>query len=81
MKKKRVSGLFQAFGNHSIAPEGHSSMHAPQSTHADASMTATSPIVIADEGQASAHAPHATHSDSMIFGILVTSGLGLNDSI
>ena len=75
-KRKGLNGLGlgrNPIENHSMAPEGHSSMQAPQSTQADASMTATSPIVIAEEGQASAHTPHATHSDSLIVGILITS--------
>ena len=52
--------------NHSeIADEGHSSTQAPQSTHLDASITATSSQVMALWGQTSTHAPHATHSDSL----------------
>jgi hypothetical protein len=51
--------------DHSLmADEGHSSTQAPQSTHLEASMTATSSQVMALWGQTSTHAPHATHSDS-----------------
>ena len=49
-----------------IALLGHSSIHAPQSTHLDASITAISSQVIAPSGQTSTHAPHATHSDALI---------------
>jgi hypothetical protein len=57
-----------------IAPDGHSSTQAPQSTHFDASITAKSPTVIASCGHASAQASHAVHSFVLIIGISFTSG-------
>jgi hypothetical protein len=54
-----------------IAPEGHSSTQAPQSTHFVASITAISPTVIASCGHTSAHAPHAVHSLAFTVGIIV----------
>ena len=61
------------YAHSEIAPDGHSSTHAPQSTHFPASITATSSTVIAPWGQASAHAPHATHSLAFTVGIFNTS--------
>ena len=61
------------FHLHSMAEEGHSSTHAPQSMHFPASITATSSQVIAPSGQTSTHAPHATHSDSLTDTIVITS--------
>ncbi len=69
--KKRFAGaegLRPREVSHSeMASDGHSSMHAPQSTHLSASTTATSSMVIAPLGQASAQAPHPTHFPASIF--------------
>ena len=54
----------------SIASEGHSSTQAPQSTHLESSITATSSTVIAPSGHASAHAPHATQLSATILGMI-----------
>lgn len=54
-------------------------MHAPQSQHLEASITAMSSQVIADSGQTSTHAPHATHSDSLIETILIPLTLTLTE--
>ena len=52
-----------------MAPAGHSSMHTPQSTHLEASITLMSSMVMASWGHASAHAPQATQRFGSTVGI------------
>ncbi len=56
-----------------IALTGHSSTHAPHSTHLSASMTAIWSIVIAPCGHISAQEPHPTQSSALTVGNLYTS--------